>query len=244
VDRAVERDLSEALPAGTDSSRLLRFDAVERGVHWLTAALVLTLVVTGAILYVPSLERLVGEREIVERIHVLSGFALPAPLAFGLLGRAGRRLRADLRRLNRLDGVEWRWLRRFGRAPEVSLGKFNPGQKLIAALFGGSLVAMFLTGLVLDFAGHFPLAMRSGATFVHELVAWIVVVLVVGHILMALAHPGSLRSMVVGWVDDAWAGRHAPAWRSAVRARPSDADAPVRPDRLTEADWRPEPPDA
>jgi len=67
VDRAVERDLSEALPAGTDSSRLLRFDAVERGVHWLTAALVLTLVVTGAILYVPSLERLVGEREIVKK---------------------------------------------------------------------------------------------------------------------------------------------------------------------------------
>lgn len=218
---------------GRTEARLVRFDGVERAVHWATAALVLALIVTGAMLYVPALERSVGERALVERIHVVVGLCLPLPLLLGALGRWGRRLRADLGRLDRISPAEWRWLRRFGRSEGVALGKFNPGQKLNAGLLGGSLVALFVTGLVLHWAQHLPLVFRTGATFVHDLVAWVVVVLVVGHIVMALAHPGSLRSMVVGWVDERWAARHAPAWQAARPAR-----EPAR------ADWRPEPEDA
>lgn len=60
--------------------------------------------------------------------------------------------------------------------------------------------------------GLFPVSWRTGATFVHEVLAFLIVAVVVGHILMALTHPGALRSMIRGWVTVTWARRHAPRW--------------------------------
>jgi cytochrome b subunit of formate dehydrogenase len=41
---------------------------------------------------------------------------------------------------------------------------------------------------------------------------------VIGHILFALTHPDSMRSMIKGWVSEAWAARHAPGWLREVKA--------------------------
>jgi formate dehydrogenase subunit gamma len=60
---------------------LARFDLVERLVHWSTAIIVLTLIVTGALLYLPALAIRVGHRGLVENIHVITGLCLLGPLA-------------------------------------------------------------------------------------------------------------------------------------------------------------------
>jgi formate dehydrogenase subunit gamma len=60
--------------------------------------------------------------------------------------------------------------------------------------------------------GHFPVSWRTGATFVHDVFALAVFVVVFGHIAFAITHPGSMRSMIKGWVTDAWAARHADGW--------------------------------
>ena len=63
---------------------LARFDRVERAVHWTNAILFAVLVVTGAALYFTPLIALVGRRELVERIHLYAGIALPVPLILAL----------------------------------------------------------------------------------------------------------------------------------------------------------------
>ncbi len=46
----------------------------------------------------------------------------------------------------------------------------------------------------------------------HDVFAFGIFIVVAVHVLSALAHPDSLRSMVRGWVTEPWAARHAPGW--------------------------------
>ena len=95
---------------------ILRFDRVERAVHWVNATLFGILMLTGAALYAGPISALVGNREAVRFLHVYSGLLLPVPLLLGVLGRHGARLRADFGRLNRWSRDDARWFRRRQRA--------------------------------------------------------------------------------------------------------------------------------
>jgi formate dehydrogenase subunit gamma len=201
---------SDDVPGGR---RLPRFDRAERAVHWTTALLVLTLVATGAVLYVPSLSVAVGRRLVVEDTHVYIGLALFVPILIAVVGRWGANLRRDLAEMSGLTGPEVGWLKSLGRRGRSSVGKFNPGQKLNTNAVGGLLVVLFVTGLILRWGNFLPVGVRTGATFVHDVFAFVLLVVIVGHIGFALTHPPALRSMVTGWVSERWARRHAPAWR-------------------------------
>jgi formate dehydrogenase subunit gamma len=202
-----------AATTSRSDTRLLRFDRGERVLHWANGALMLTLLVTGAALYVPQLSEVFKRRHLVEQVHVWCGVLLPVPLVLTLLsGRWGRAFRADVRRLNRWTADDRRWLRSRGRDPRVKNGKFNGGQKLNAAFVAGAIPVMLATGLIMYFIRHFPLAWRTGATFVHDWMFLALAVVVAGHILFAVSDPLALRSMVRGWVPESWARRHAPRW--------------------------------
>jgi formate dehydrogenase subunit gamma len=222
--------------ATATGGRVRRFDRVERAAHWLTALLVLTLVVTGVILYVPSFSVAVGRRLLIEDIHLYTGVAVFVPLVVAALGPWGRRLRADLASMNRLTRAELSWLRRLGRSGRESVGKFNPGQKLNTYGIGALLVVLFVTGLILRWGNFLAVGWRTGATFVHDWFALAAVVVIGGHILFAVTHPPALRSMVTGTVRRAWAAQHAPAWRpdidpaadsSATGRAPAPATPPI-----------------
>lgn len=199
---------------------VLRFDRVERTVHWLNAALFLILIATGAALYFTPLIALVGRRRLIEQIHLYVGLSLPLPLLLGLAGGWGRVLRRDVGRINRWSEDDMRWLRGLvdtasGRRPAAlrpRLGKFNPGQKLNAAFVAGGGLVMLGTGALLRWYVPFPLSWRAGATFVHNWLAVLFVILIMGHITFALADREALRAMLGGRISRAWAARHAPAW--------------------------------
>jgi len=192
--------------------RILRFDGVQRTAHWANALLFGILMVTALPLYFPSLSDVVGRRALVVTIHVWSGVVLPIPLVISLLGPWGAQMRRDIRRINVWTRDEVTWLRQLGRnAPQV-VDKFNPGQKLNAIFVGGSILVMLATGFILKWFRFFPVGWRTGATFVHDVLAFAIFAVVIGHILFALTHPESLRAMVRGWVSEAWAARHAPGW--------------------------------
>jgi formate dehydrogenase subunit gamma len=199
---------------------LLRFDRIERAVHWVNASLFLILIATGAALYFTPLIALVGRRHLIEQIHLYVGLSLPLPLLLGLAGGWGRLLRRDVGRINRWNDEDMRWLRglvdtasgRRQAALRPRLGKFNPGQKLNAAFVAGGGLVMLGTGALLRWYDPFPLSWRAGATFVHNWLAVVFVVLILGHIAMALSDREALRAMFLGRVSRAWASRHAPAW--------------------------------
>ncbi len=207
-------------------STVVRFDRTERLLHWSNATLFLTLLTTGMILYIPSLSALVGRRVLVKDVHVISGLLLPAPLLLAYAGRWREGLRRDVRRLARWSTDDRRWLLSLGRRGRSTLGKFNAGQKLNAAFVLGCIPVMLATGSIMRWFDPFPLAWRTGATFVHDWVALALVVVVVGHIGKALLEPVSLRAMLRGTVPARHAERHHPRWWAEVEAAPEGGDPP------------------
>ena len=163
-------------------------------------------------LYFVQVEAFVGRRNLVAEVHTWSGVVLPIPLIVAVAGPWGSRLRRDVRRFNIWSATEVRWLRTLGRTALPQRDKFNPGQKLNALFVGGAIVVMLATGSILKWYRFFPLTWRTGATFVHDVLALAIFVVVFGHISFAITHRDALRSMIVGWVPEGWAKRHASAW--------------------------------
>lgn len=214
------------------TGRIVRFDAVQRAAHWANALVFFVLVATAVPLYFPAAERVVGRHVLVAQVHVWAGICWIVPIAVSMAGPWGARMRRDMHRVNRWTAGELRWLVSGGRA-EVELDKFNPGQKLHTAFIGATVVVMLFTGVVMKWFGLFPVGWRTGATFVHEVLAFLVVAAVTGHVVVALLHPSAMRSMVEGSVSADWARRHAAAWAREVRAgettRAPDALSPPSP---------------
>ncbi|HEX3794132.1 MAG TPA: cytochrome b/b6 domain-containing protein [Acidimicrobiales bacterium] len=198
---------------GVEPNSLLRFDLVQRSAHWANALLFGILMATALPLYFSSLAVIVGRRPLLAEIHLWAGVALPIPILVSLLGPWGARLRQDLRRINHWTADEVAWLRTLGGkgAPKV-VDKFNPGQKLNGIFTGGVIVVMLATGCMLKWFRFFSVEWRSGATFVHDVFAFAVFIVVFGHILFAVTHPDSMRSMVQGRVSERWAQKHAADW--------------------------------
>lgn len=192
------------------SSRLLRFRSAERWLHRGVAILMFVLIGTGAALYIPDISVLVGNRLLMRNIHIIAGVVLPIIIVLALISTA---VRADFGRLNRFTPEDWAWLRssdrRSGRIP---VGKFNAGQKLNAAFTLGAIVIMFLTGMIMWQNRPFPDDIRTGATFVHDWLTLIIVLVLAGHIWMAMADTQARRGMRTGYVDSRWAKREHAAW--------------------------------
>lgn len=191
--------------------RVLRFDAVQRAAHWANAALFFALIVTAIPLYFGSLFGLNVPRHTMAQIHLWCGLALVAPVVVAVCGPWGRRMRADLRRVNYWTHDEIDWLRTLGRSGRVE-DKFNPGQKLNVIVVGASVVVMLGTGAMLQWFRFFSPSLRTGATFVHDVGAFAVVAVIAGHLWMSFTHPQALRSMFTGYVSRVWAREHAPGW--------------------------------
>lgn len=208
---------------------VLRFDRVERTLHWVNAILFAILILTGAALYFTPLMALVGRRLLVEEIHLGAGLALPVPFLAAVAGRWGRGLRRDLSRLNRWTDADRRWFRSLGQTWSVRrhtwstlrLGKFNAGQKLNAAFTAGGVLVMLASGCMLHWFTPFPLSWRAGATFVHNWLALGFFLVIAAHVILAMRDRQVLRSMVRGRISRAWAHAHAPAWLDEL-----DAEAP------------------
>lgn len=193
-------------------ARVVRFDRTERWLHWVSAAVFLVLIATAAVLYIAPLSALVGRRNIVRNVHVVVGLLLPLPYLVARLGPWASGLRADSRRLARFDAQDSRWLRTLGRDRGVQVGKFHPLQKLNAAFTAGSIPVMLGTGAMMYWFSPFPLAWRTGATFVHDWVSLGLFATVSIHIAKALADREALGGMWHGRVTRRWARQHHPRW--------------------------------
>jgi formate dehydrogenase subunit gamma len=213
---AVVRDRPESL---------VRFDRIERIVHWTTAVLVGILIATGAILYMGELSALVGRRDLIRNIHVIAGLSLPFPILAALFTPAGRSLRRDLKRINRWSTDDRRWWRRGERAA-LRLGKFNPGQKLNASFLGGALVVMLMSGSIMRFFSPFPDSWRTGATSVHDWFALGIGISLIGHVMFATRDPIAMRAMRSGPVPEPWARTHWPRWHAEVTEAANDQGEP------------------
>lgn len=199
------------MKAPSTSVRLLRFDRVQRGAHWANALLFFILIATAIPLYFGSFFGVVLPRHAIQMIHLWAGLALPLPLVVSLIGPWGKSMRRDVRRFNYWTRDELQWMRTLGKST-LDTDKFNPGQKLNAIFIGAAILVTLVSGAVLQWFRFFPVTWRVGATFVHDTFALAIVVVVVGHIALALTHRDSLRAIFQGWISQEWAARHARRW--------------------------------
>ncbi|MEU0030434.1 cytochrome b/b6 domain-containing protein [Streptomyces sp. NPDC006335] len=209
--------------------RIRRFSTAERLVHRATGCLMLLCLITAACLYLGPLAQLVGRRHLMVTVHEWSGITLPVPFLLGLLSPA---FRADLRRLNRFAVYDRQWLRAVRRrrtSPEARpAGKFNAGQKLYAGWIAGAVLVMMFTGLLMWFMGLLPLISRTSAIFVHDLLAWAITLVLLGHMRKAFEDPEARSGMRTGYVSLSWAQRYHSRWLREERVTGGAADAADR----------------
>jgi formate dehydrogenase subunit gamma len=188
-----------------------RFTRTERTLHWTHATAFLSLTATGLILYVPSLAAAVGRRPLVKEVHLLT--ALGWLLAFVLVVAVGNQaaLRCTLREIETIDRDDRRWLA--GRkAPQ---GRFNAGQKVNAILTAAVTVLFGASGVLLWLGERDHRFILGGTVVLHDALMYASLLLLSGHLYLALIHPTTrhaLRGMTRGDVRADWAAKHHPKW--------------------------------
>ncbi|MGW5464162.1 cytochrome b/b6 domain-containing protein [Streptomyces sp. NPDC003996] len=195
------------------TGRVRRFGTAPRMVHRATGWLTLLCLASAACLYVGPLAQLVGRRHLMVTVHEWSGISLPLPFLLGLLSAD---FRADLRRLNRFAVYDRQWLRAARRrhtSPGARpAGKFNAGQKLYAGWIAGAVLVMMFTGLLMWFMGLAPFISRTSAIFVHDVLAWAITFVLLGHMRKAFQDPEARLGMRTGHVSRSWAERNHSRW--------------------------------
>lgn len=199
-------------------ARIHRFTRGERALHWLLAGTFLVMLATGLVLSVPELAPLLARPD-AKAAHLAAAWALAIGTLL-LLALHGRRLLGTLRELEVLDRDDLRWLRGApgrltGRGTPPPQGRFNAGQKLNTAVTAGLMAVAYVTGGLMWLGERDHELRFAGTVLVHDWTMYLLVLLVAGHLHMALVNPATrpaLRGIVRGDVDRGWARRHHAKW--------------------------------
>ena len=217
------------LEAGRSGRTLVRFNAFERGVHWMTATCFVILAISGLNITFgrPLLLPLLGP----ETFTAWSQWAkyahnfLSFPFTLGvvlifLMWIAG----------NIPNRVDFQWLKAGGGIvgqEHPPAQRFNAGQKLIywiVVLGGGAAAA---TGYLLLFPFYVTdIAGMQIAQVIHSVVAMLFIAAMLGHIYIGtIGMEGAFEAMGTGEVDVNWAKEHHSLWVDEEQARARETQA-------------------
>ena len=186
-----------------------RFDRTERTLHWAHAGTFLVMLATGLVLYLPILAQVFSDRPLFKALHLAAAATWLTALALVALLGNRRTLRRTRRDLDYFTAEDLRWLRR-QHPPQ---GRFNAGQKAHASV-QAALALLFTVSGALLWLGERNTAFRlPGTIALHDVAMFAAVVLVAGHIAMALATPAALQGMLHGTMPADWAAEHHARWR-------------------------------
>ncbi len=210
--------------ASPERRYLRRFSRTERAVHWIHASAFFVLLGSGLVLYLPALSEAVARRPFVKAVHIDTAIAWAAALLLIVLLGDRSGLRRAVREINLFDSDDRRWLR--GRpAPQ---GRLNAGQKLNVAVTAAFSVLFALTGFLLWYGERDTRFRFPGTVALHDALTYISVVIVVGHLYLAVLHPATrhaLRGITFGSVREDWAREHHAKWADS-RAAPASPPKP------------------
>lgn len=210
-------------PVMTEQRRVLRFNLAERTAHWILAVTFLLLFLTGAALVFRGLGGLLGQSGLrfTSRMHHLMGYVFTFGPAVVLLFGTPRTTREWLRSIFTWTKDDLAFLAGFpkeffGLKPKLpKQGKFNAGEKVnsLLTLFGSAL--MVGTGWIMLYRDSFPKSVLAWAYPLHDAGALLLGSVILGHIYLALLHPGSRESingMLHGTVSERFAREHHARW--------------------------------
>ena len=191
--------------------------------HWVLAICFFLAALSGLALFHPAMAWLVnlfGGGPWTKILHPFFGIAMVLAFAF---------LALHLVAENFLKDYDYEWLKhgvdvfkgQHEAIPEQ--GKYNAGQKVLYWLLVLLMLVLFVTGFVFwrpYFAHYFPIWFVRLGTLLHSASAAVLIIVIIGHIYMAIWTVGSIRAMVQGYVTARWAKYHHARWyREATKER-------------------------
>jgi formate dehydrogenase subunit gamma len=211
------------IPGGRSGRTIVRFNAFERFVHWMTATCFIILAISGLnvtfgkplLLPLMSPEAFTAWSQWAKYAHDYLNF----PFTLGvimifLIWIAG----------NIPNHVDVEWFKRGGGIvghDHPPAYRFNAGQKTIywIVVLGGTAVAVSGYVLMFPFYGTDIHTMQS-AEIVHGIVAMLLVAAMLGHIYIGtIGMEGAFEAMGTGTVDLNWAKEHHRLWLDEEMAR-------------------------
>jgi formate dehydrogenase subunit gamma len=221
------------LESGRSGRKIVRFNAVERFVHWLTAACFVILALSGLnitfgrplLLPLMSPEAFTTWSEWAKYAHNYLSF----PFTLGVILIFFMWLAGNIP--NRVD-VEW--FRRGGGIvgrDHPPAHRFNGGQKLVywIVVLGGTAAATSGYVLIFPFYGTDIQTMQSAA-MIHSTIAMLFIAAMLGHIYIGtIGMEGAFEAMAEGTVDINWAKEHHSLWLEEEAARASTSPSPPHP---------------
>ncbi|MDD2581279.1 MAG: formate dehydrogenase subunit gamma [Desulfuromonadaceae bacterium] len=198
-----------------DPEKLSRFTAAERANHWLSALTFILLALSGLAFFHPAfypLNQLFGGGVWTRILHPFIGLMMAISFCVMFF---------RFRKLNTITQTDREWL---GHVREMvdgddrnmpEAGKFNGGQKVLFWLLVACMALLLLSGIVVwraYFSFMFPVSVIRLASVVHAAGAAGMILLIIGHIYMAIWTRESMGAMLYGQVRRVWARQHHPAW--------------------------------
>jgi formate dehydrogenase subunit gamma len=210
------------IESGRSGHTIVRFNAAERFVHWMTATCFIILALSGLnitfgrplLLPLMSPEAFTAWSEWAKAAHNYLSF----PFTLGVILIFFMWIAGNIP--NRVD-IEW--FKRGGGMvghDHPPAHRFNGGQKLIywIVVLGGSAMAVSGYVLIFPFYGTDIQTMQT-AEMAHGVIAMLFVAAMLGHIYIGtIGMEGAFEAMGEGTVDINWAEEHHNLWLEEVRA--------------------------
>ena len=195
-----------------------RYTAGARINHWITAASLVVLAVSGLSLFHPTLfflTALFGGGQATRAIHPWIGVVLFFSF-FGLFLRFWR-----LNLWERSDSVWMTKLRdvlgdREEADPALTeVGKYNAGQKMVFWSMSVLIIVLITSGVVIwdqYFSQFTSVEQKRIAVLVHSVAAIVAICVWIVHVYAAIWVRGTIRAMTRGTVTGGWAWKHHRKW--------------------------------
>lgn len=199
-----------------------RYRGITRLNHWVTAASLIVLLLSGLALFHPSLyflTGLFGGGQMTRWLHPFVGILL----FFSFL-----LLFLQMWRLNLPRPEDRTWVSHIGevvrgeeeKLPE--LGKYNAGQKFVFWAMSVLIVVLIVSGVMI-WQEYFPhlvsIPVRRWAVLIHAVAAVAIILTFILHVYAAIWTRGTIRAMTRGTVTGGWAWRHHRKWLREVAGR-------------------------
>ncbi|HCK81215.1 MAG TPA: formate dehydrogenase subunit gamma, partial [Candidatus Competibacteraceae bacterium] len=177
-----------------DPNDLDRYTAPERALHWIVGINFILAGLSGLTLFHPAFwpfTLLFGSSTWTRILHPYFGLLMGIPFLIMMLWFLN---------LNRMNRVDWQWLRRVGEMvngddqnmPEQ--GKYNGGQKLLFWLLVIGTVLLLVSGVAIWRAWfHFPVEQVRLASVAHAAVAAVMIGLIMVHVYASIWVKGTIR---------------------------------------------------
>jgi len=189
---------------------ILRFDITERVLHWSHALVFIWLLISGIVLFLTPKSLL--NDPFIKMVHLYA--SLPLILSPGIIYLYGSiPTKNDIKELMEWTQDDLHWFLDFFKKNKTSItGKFNAGQKANFLFVLILITGLTLTGFVVWMKSMFSRNFVELNFIIHDSLAILSILLLTGHIMLALYYSESLKSVIYGTIDVAWAKEHYPGW--------------------------------